>query len=293
MSETAPHASAPAEEPIQWTEIITPQQGWFDVRLGELWQYRDLIWQFFRRDFVSSYRQTVLGPLWFVLPPLFTTLVMAIVFGRVAKVSTDGTPHILFFLLGVTAWNYFASCLTRTATTFTGNAGLFGKVYFPRLTVPVSVVLNNLATFGIQFAIFLVIFLFHWHAGAPVAPNWRMVLLPVLLVQMGALGLGLGCMVSALTTRYRDFGMLVSFGVQLWMYVSCVVFPLSAVAPGVRWIFILNPMVPIIESFRFAFLGKGVIELWQLALSFGLSGVFLFLGLLMFHHVERTFTDTV
>ena len=292
MSDTAKQ-TAPEADDAQWTEIITPQLGWFDVRLGEIWQYRDLVWQFFRRDFVSSYRQTVLGPLWFVLPPLFTTLVMVIVFGRVAKVSTDGTPHILFFLLGVTAWNYFASCLTKTATTFTGNAGLFGKVYFPRLTVPVSVVLNNMATFGIQFAIFLAIFLYHWWSGAPVAPNWRMILVPVLLVQMGALGLGLGCMVSALTTRYRDFGMFVGFGVQLWMYVSCVVFPLSSVAPGARWLFILNPMVPIIESLRFAFLGKGVIEIWQLALSFGMSGAVLFLGLLMFHHVERTFTDTV
>ena len=292
MSDT-PQTAAPADEPIQWTEIITPQQGWFDVRLGEIWQYRDLIWQFFRRDFVSSYRQTVLGPLWFVLPPLFTTLVMVVVFGRVAKVSTDGTPHILFFLLGVTAWNYFASCLTKTATTFTGNASLFGKVYFPRLTVPVSVVLNNMATFGIQFAIFLAIFLYQWGQGAQVEPNWRIVLVPILLVQMGALGLGLGCLVSALTTRYRDFGMFVGFGVQLWMYVSCVVFPLSSVAPGMRWVFILNPMVPIIESFRVAVLGRGVIEIWQLALSFGLSGAFLFVGLLMFHHVERTFTDTV
>ena len=286
-------SDAPEKEAGEWTEIITPQIGWFDVRLREIWQYRDLVWQFFRRDFVSSYRQTVLGPLWFVLPPLATTLIMAIVFGRVAKVSTDGTPHILFFLLGVTAWNYFASCLTRTATTFTGNAGLFGKVYFPRLTVPVSVVLNNLATFGIQFGVFLAIFIYHWATGAAVEPNWRMVLVPLLLVQMGALGLGMGCMVSALTTRYRDFGMMLSFGVQLWMYVSCVVFPLSSVAPGVRWVFVLNPMVPIIESFRFAFLGRGVIENWQLALSFGISGVVLFLGLLMFHHVERTFTDTV
>ncbi len=284
---------APAEAPIEWSEVITPHQGWFDIRLGEIWRFRDLVWQFFRRDFVASYRQTILGPLWFVLPPLFTTIVMVVVFARIAKVSTDGSPALLFYLLGVTSWGYFSNCLSRTATTFTSNAGLFGKVYFPRLIVPFSVVLNNFVTYGIQFAIFLILYFYYWFTGASLEPNWRLLLVPLLFLQMGALGLGVGCAVSALTTRYRDFGMIVTFGVQLWMYVSCVVFPLSSVSPELRWILILNPMVPIIETLRFAFLGKGVIELWQFALSFGISLVCLFLGLIMFHRAERTFTDTI
>jgi len=276
-----------------WTQVLTPDRGWLDFRLGELWHYRDLAFRFFRRDFVSSYKQTVLGPLWFVIPPILTTLVFTVVFGKIGQISTNGMPDFLFFMLGVTAWNYFASCLTRVATTFTSNAGIFGKVYFPRLVLPVSTILTNLLTFAIQFGVFLLLMGFFWVRGAPISPNWRIVILPLLLLQMGALGLGIGCIVSALTTRYRDLALMISFGTQLWMYASCVVYPLSEIPKDWRWLFILNPMVPIIESFRFAVLGGGIVEIWHLGVSAVLTAVLLFVGLVMFNRAEKTFMDTV
>ena len=202
-------------------------------------------------------------------------------------------PDFLFFMIGITAWNYFSACLTRSATTFTSNSGIFGKVYFPRLVMPISTILSNLVTFGIQFGLFLLLFGFYWLHGAHVAPNWRVVILPILLVQMAALGLGIGCIVSALTTRYRDLAFMVQFGTQLWMYGSCVVYPLSQIPAEWRLLFILNPMVPIIESFRFAFLGGGIVEIWHLAVSAALTGILLFVGLVMFNRAEKTFMDTV
>lgn len=280
------------EDLSQWSVVITPRRGWFDLRLKEVWQARDLIWLFVLREFTTSYKQTVLGPLWFFVQPFFTTVVFTLIFGKVGKITTPGTPQFLFFLSGITAWTFFAASLTRTSTTFTNNSGLFGKVYFPRLTVPISIVLTNLVTFGIQFAFFLLVFFISWYSGEPVNPNWRVLILPVLIFQMSALGFGMGCMVSSLTTRYRDLAVAVTFGAQLWMYVSCVVFPLSAIPEKWRLLFILNPMVPIIEAFRFAFLGVGIIELWQLAVSFAMSMLVLFLGLVMFTRAERTVMDT-
>lgn len=277
----------------EWTEVLSPHGGWLDFRLKELWRYRDLIFRFFRRDFVASYTQTILGPFWFVIPPIFTTAIFSVVFGNIGQIPTDGMPQFLFFMLGVTAWNYFAACLTRSASTFTGNAGIFGKVYFPRLVMPLSTILSNLVTFAIQFALFLAFFAFFWWRGVPVNPNWRVVILPLLLLQMAALGLGIGCIVSALTTRYRDLALAISFGTQLWMYASCVVYPLSQIPQQWRLLFILNPMVPIIESFRFALLGGGVVEIWHLAVSAGLTAVLLFVGLVMFSRAEKTFMDTV
>jgi len=282
----------PKEDLSGWT-VLAPRGGLLDFRLGELWRYRDLILRFFRRDIVASYTQTILGPFWFVIPQIFTTIMFTVVFGKIGKIGTDGMPSMLFYMLGITAWNYFASCLSRCATTFSGNSGIFGKVYFPRLVMPCSTILANMMTFAIQFGLFLVFFGFYWLHGAAVHPNWRVVILPILLLQMGALGLGIGCIVSALTTRYRDLALGITFGTQLWMYASCVVYPLSQIPKEWRLLFILNPMVPIIESFRFAFLGGGIVEIWHLAVSAVLSAILLFVGLIMFSRAEKTFMDTV
>ena len=281
------------EDLSQWSKVITPQRGWLDVRWRELWQYRDLIYMFVCRDFVGTYKQTVLGPLWFFLQPLFTTIVFTIVFGRIAKISTDSVPPPIFYLSGVVMWQYFADCLQKTSTTFTANADIFGKVYFPRLVLPISTVITNLITFAIQFSLFLGVLVFFKLQGAPVFPNFRIAILPLLLVMMAALGLGVGCLVSSFTTRYRDLAVAVGFGVQLWMYASAVVYPLSEIPVEWRWVLVLNPMVPIIESFRFAFLGSGVVEIWQLAMGAGVCLLVLLSGVFAFNHVEKTFSDTV
>lgn len=273
--------------------MLTPERPWFDLRLRELWAYRDLIYLFFKRDFVTSYKQTILGPFWFFAQPVLTSVVFWVVFGRIGKIVTKGVPQFLFFMSGIILWQFFSQCLIRTATTLSANAGIFGKVYFPRLTVPLSVVITNGLTFLIQFALFLGMFGVAWYFGVPVHPNWRVIALPLLLVQMAALALGVGCIVAALTTRFRDLAFVVQFGVQLAMYASCVVFPLEAIGPGLRPYFILNPMVPIIEGFRYAFIGYGVIEFWHLALSAGTTAVIFFIGILMFRHVEKTFLDTI
>lgn len=282
-----------SEDLSEWSEVLTPDRGWFDFRLGELWRYRDLVIRFFRREVVSSYKQTVLGPFWFIIPPIINTAVFTVIFGNIGRISTDGVPGFLFYMLGVTAWGYFSSCLTRAAVTFTNNSAIFGKVYFPRLVMPISTIFANLLTFTIQFGVFLAFFAFYWWHGANVHPNWRVIILPFLLIQMAALGLGIGCIVSALTTRYRDFAFMVQFGTQLWMYGSCVVYPLSQIPKEWRMLFILNPMVPIIESFRFAFLGGGIVEIWHLAVSGATTLILLFLGLVMFSRAEKTFMDTV
>ncbi len=281
------------EDLSAWSEVLVPDRGWMDFRLGELWRYRDLVLRFFRRDFVASYKQTILGPLWFVIPPVLTTLIFTVVFGRIGRISTNGQPDFLFFMLGVTAWNYFATCLNKAAITFTSNSGVFGKVYFPRLVMPLSTILTNLLTFAIQFGVFLLFFAFYWWHGANVHPNWRVVILPILLVQMAALGLGIGCIVCALTTRFRDLAYMISFGTQLWMYASCVVYPLSTISKEWRWVLMLNPMVPIIEALRFSFLGGGIVEIWQLAVSATVTAVLLLVGLVMFTRAEKTFMDTV
>jgi len=290
---TAVSSPAPKEDLSEWSKVITPHRGWLDVRWRELWQYRDLVFLFVRRDFVASYKQTVLGPLWFFLQPLFTTLVFTVVFGRIAKISTDAIPAPLFYLAGLVMWQYFADCLNKTSSTFTANAGLFGKVYFPRLVVPVATVITSLLTFVIQFALFLGFLAFFWIKGAAVVPNFRVIILPLLIVLMAALGLGVGCLVSALTTRYRDLSVAVGFGVQLWMYGSAVVYPLSNIAPEWRWVLVLNPMVPIIEAFRFAFFGAGVVEIWQLVTGAVVCFLVLLGGVMTFNYVEKNFADTV
>ena len=291
MPETSP-ATAP-EDLREWDTVIVPERGWFDLRLREVWQFRDLIYLFVKRDFVTSYKQTILGPLWFIAQPLMTSLVFWVVFGRIGKIVTRGVPQFLFFMSGIILWTFFSNCLIKTATVFTGNTLLFGKVYFPRLTVPLSVVLTNLATFAIQFCLFLGFFFVAWYFGVPVHPNWRLIVLPVLLLEIAMLAIGVGCLVAALTVKYRDLGIIVQFAVQLWMYASCVVFPLSLMGPEVRSWFVLNPMVPIIESFRYAFIGFGSIHRWELAMSFGITTVLFVGGIILFTRVERTHLDSV
>lgn len=278
---------------VQWSKIITPHRSWWDLRLGQLWRYRDLILIFVHRNFTASYKQTILGPLWFLLQPLLTTLVFTVVFSNIAGISTDNIPPFLFYMCGIVAWNYFADCLTKTGTTFSANAGLFGKVYFPRLTVPVSIIITNLLTFGIQIAFFICFLLYFYFRGAPIYPSWLIVTIPFLVLEMAALGLGMGCIVSALTIKYRDLNMLVGFGVQLWMYASCVAYPLSAVPEKWRWLIVWNPMVPVVEGFRFAFLGQGTVQGWHLAAGACVSSLVLLLGLLLFNHVEKSVTDTI
>ncbi len=272
---------------------MTARKPLLDLRLAEVWKYRDLVALFVRRDFVATYKQTILGPLWFLLQPLFTTIVFTVVFGKIAKLPTDGLPNFLFYLSGVVVWNYFSDCITRTSQTFNANSGVFGKVYFPRMTVPVASVISNLITFAIQFALFLVIMGWFIFRGNAIEPSWRMIVLPVLILQMAMLGIGVGCLVSALTTRYKDLNMAVGFGVQLWMYGSGVIFPRSDVPENLQWLMTLNPMVPVVESFRFAFLGTGTVEFGQLLAGAVLSvGMFLW-GVIVFNRVERTFTDTI
>ncbi|MEA3210641.1 MAG: lipopolysaccharide transport system permease protein [Chthoniobacter sp.] len=285
---------APAAEDLsQWTAVVTPNRGWLDLRLRQIWAYRDLIVLFFKRDFVASYKQTILGPFWFFAQPLMTSVVFWVVFGRIGKIVTKGVPQFLFFMAGIILWNFFSSCLIKTSTTFTSNSSLFGKVYFPRLTVPLSVVLTNLATFGFQFVMFLGFFAVAWWFDVPVHPNARLLVLPFLLLEIAALAVGVGCIVAAATVRYRDLAVIIQFGVQLWMYASCVVYPLSAVGPAYRGFFVLNPMVPIIESFRYGFIGYGEIHFWELALSMGMTALLLVIGVVSFSRVERTHLDSI
>jgi len=276
----------------QWT-IIKPKTGWFDINVSDHYKYQDLIWLFVRRNFVTIYKQTVLGPLWLIIQPLLTTLVFTIIFGRIAKLPTDGLPPFLFYMCGNTAWAYFANCLNGTANTFVSNAGLFGKVYFPRLTVPISVVITNLISFVIQFSLFLALILYFVFKGMVIHPNLWILYLPVLLVQMALLGLGFGIVISSATTKYRDLANLVGFGVQLWMYFTPIVYPLSQIPAKWQQLYLLNPMAPVIETFRYAFLGTGSLPGGALATSATITLAILLIGVLMFSRTEKTFMDTV
>lgn len=280
-------------ETTNWTIVIRPCSGWFDINVQELWRYRDLIMLFVRRDFVAAYKQTILGPFWFLLQPLFSTIVFTIIFGKIARIPTDGLPQVLFYMSGIVAWNYFASCLTKTSDTFAANVNLFGKVYFPRLVVPISIVISSLFTFIIQCTLFLCFLLYFYVQGSAIRPNLLIFLTPVILIQMAALGLGVGALVSSLTTKYKDLTLLVGFGVQIWMYATPIVYPLSQIPSDWQWVYALNPMAAIVETFRCAFLGAGAIQLWQIALSFCMTLFVLTLGIIMFCRVEKTFMDTV
>lgn len=277
----------------KWDKIIRARNGWFDINPGELWRYRDLIALFVWRDFVSNYKQTILGPLWYLIQPLLTTTVFTIIFGMVAHLPTDGTPPFLFYLSGVIAWKYFSDCLTCTSNTFAGNVHLFGKVYFPRLTVPLSVVISNLIAFAIQLLLFIAVFMYYYLKSSVVHPQPALLLLPILVVQMAALGLGFGIIISSMTIRYRDLTQLAGFGVQLWMYATPVVYPASSLPEKWRWIMVVNPMAPVIEAFRYAFLGTGAIDIQSWLISAASTVCVVVAGILLFSKVEKTFMDTV
>ena len=276
-----------------WTLILKPKTGWFDIHLGELWRYRDLISLFVRRDFVAFYKQTVLGPFWYLIQPIFTTLVFTIIFGRIAKIPTDGVPPFLFYMAGNVAWAYFAGCLTGTSNTFVANAGIFGKVYFPRLTMPLAKVITDLLKFSIQLTLFLGFLAYFMLSGADVHFSPWMLYVPVLILQMALLGLGFGILISSLTTKYRDLTFLVGFGMQLWMYATPVVYPLSQIPEQYRTLYMLNPMASVVETFRMSFLGVGSIEPMHVILGWAVTVVVLFTGIVLFSRIEKTFMDTV
>tara|TARA_B110001452_G_C15231598_1_gene426605 strand:- start:803 stop:1645 length:843 start_codon:yes stop_codon:yes gene_type:complete len=277
-------------------EIILPKKNLLDVNLKEIWDYKDLLFLFVRRDFVSTYKQTVLGPLWFIIQPIFTTLIFTLIFGKLASIPTDNLPPILFYMCGITCWNYFAECLTKTSNTFTSNSNIFGKVYFPRLVVPISIILSNLIKFFIQGLIFIIILIYYHFSGANVHPNKIILVLPILLLLMAGLGLGFGILISSLTTKYRDFQFLVAFGVQLFMYATPIVYPLSLANEKLgsfSWIAYCNPMSSIVEAMKFAFLGQGEFSLTHLSYSFLFMITLLIVGVITFNKVEQNFMDTV
>ncbi|MFT6099570.1 MAG: lipopolysaccharide transport system permease protein [Arenicella sp.] len=276
----------------QWTQEITPHRGWLQVPIKEIWRYRDLLYLFVKRDFVAFYKQTVLGPLWFIIQPILTTLMFTLVFGKIAGLSTDGLPQILFYLAGVTVWSYFAECLTKTSTTFSDNAHLFGKVYFPRMIAPLAIIVSNLMKFGVQFCIFLVVFFYYWMQGL-VQPNLAVFWLPYLIFLMAAISLGLGLIFSAMTAKYRDLRFLLTFGVQLFMYATPIIYPLSAI-PAKYVVYIqLNPITPIVEMFRYSFLGMGGASVGAMLYASIFAATVLGLGMIVFNRLEVTFMDSV
>ena len=276
-----------------WTLVLKPKRKWLDIDLREIYRYRDLVWMFVSRDFVTVYKQTILGPLWFILNPLFTTIMYSFVFGQLAKIPTDGVPQTLFYYGGSMLWGYFSTCLTTASDTFTGNSGLFSKVYFPRLTVPISKVFSNLISGGIQFATLIVFYLVYVLAGASVRPTWWALAFPLIFLQLAALGTGFGMMISALTTKYRDLRQLITFGITLWMYATPIVYPMSQVPAKYKWIMEINPVSAPIEAFRAAVYGVGGTSVGSMAISIVATLVILFLGLILFNHNERTFVDVV
>jgi lipopolysaccharide transport system permease protein len=277
----------------EWTEIIEPRTRLLDLGLKDVWRYRDLVALFVRRDFVSTYKQTVLGPIWFFIQPLLTTLTYVIIFSNVAKLSTDGMPALLFYMAGITVWNYFSTSLTSVSTVFTANAAILGKVYFPRLTMPLSIVLSNLVRFSIQLGLFLLIWAYYLITDSNIHPTWAIALTPVLVILMGLLSLGLGMLFSSLTTKYRDLAMLLIFGVQLFMYATPIIYPLSSVPAKYKMLILANPMTAIVETFKFAFLGVGAFSWVNLVYCTGVTIFFLLLGTVVFNKVEKSFTDTV
>lgn len=280
-----------------WDLIIKGHTSLFDLKFKDLWHYRDLLFLFVKRDFVSFYKQTILGPLWFFIQPIFTTIVFSFVFGNLAGISTDGTPQYLFYLAGITAWNYFADCLTKTSTVFKDNANIFGKVYFPRLIMPLSIVVSNLVRFGVQFLLMVLVMIYFWVFPVPDASfeiTAAVLLFPFLVILMALLGLGFGLIITAMTTKYRDLTFLVTFGVQLLMYGTTVIYPLSyAREKGYAWIVEKNPMTGIIEAFRYAFLGKGELTFANLGYSTVFTLIILFLGIVIFNKTEKNFVDTI
>ena len=276
--------------------VIRPTRGWLQLNLGEIWQYRDLLFLLVHRDFVAKYKQTILGPAWFVLQPLLTTVVFSIVFGEIAKIPTDDLPRMLFYLAGLLGWNYFAQTFQSTSATLVANAGIFGKVYFPRLVVPLSAVISNLFAFALQLATLLAVWIYFklfTSAGGLFGFSASIVWFPLVLLQVAALSLGVGLWLSAVTAKYRDFTFLSGFIIQLWMYATPVIYPLSQIPEKWRWIAVLNPMTMPVEAIRIMFLGQGTVVGAYALLSLSISVLLLLSGILVFNKIEKTFVDTV
>ena len=276
-----------------WTKIIEPKSKACNLKLRQLWKYRDLIYMFVRKDLVVKYKQTILGPVWYIVQPLITSIMFTFIFGRIAKIPTGGVPHYLFYLAGITCWGYFSICLTTTSDTFTTNQAIFGKVYFPRIAIPISIVISNFLKFCIQLGVFLFFYFLYMYNGAAVEPNYYLFLLPMLVLMMGGLSLGFGMLFSAMTTKYKDLKFLLSFLVQIWMYGTPIIYPLSEAPEKYRWIIALNPMTSIVVTFKYAFLGKGDFRWDYLIYSFVFMIVLLFVALIIFNKVEKNFMDTV
>ena len=286
----------PEHNNTTWLFEITPKNKFFSLNLKEVWQYRDLLLLFVKRDVVTVYKQTVLGPLWYLIQPLFTSITFTIIFNNLAGISTGTVPPFLFNLAGITVWNYFTACLTGTSNTFGANAGIFGKVYFPRIIVPLSIVISNLIKFGIQFFIFIAFYIFYYLKGATIGLNGSVVFFPLLIVLMGILGLGLGMFISSLVTKYRDFNNLIGFGVQLLMYLSAVMYPMALIReklPTYGWLVQYNPLAYVIETARYMLLNIGQISIWGLGYTFLVTVVVFFIGVLIFNKTEKSFIDTV
>jgi len=279
-----------------WDIEISPKHSLFDLQLKDTWHYRDLLLLLVRRDFVAFYKQTILGPLWFFIQPAITILIYTLVFNNLASIPTDNIPAPLFYLAGTIMWNYFSDCLIKTSTVFKDNSAVLGKVYFPRLIMPLSIVLSNLVRFAVQFILFIILMLYYWGKGFAIASNMAVILFPVVILLIAALGLGIGMIISAVTTKYRDLAFVVTFGVPLLMYATTVIYPLSVAItkyPKYAWIIKYNPMTALIETFRYGFLGKGTFSWGLLGYSAGVTAVILLIGIVIFNKVERTFVDTV
>jgi lipopolysaccharide transport system permease protein len=280
-------------EEQSWDTELKPQSNVFDLHLKDIWNYRDLLWLLVRRDFVSFYKQTIFGPLWFFIQPIFTTITFTIIFGNLAGISTSGAPKPLFYMAGTIAWNYFADCLNKTSTVFRDNANIFGKVYFPRLIMPLSIIFSNLVKFGIQLVLFVLLLIYYMVQGSKIEPNFYILLFPVVIILMALLGLGLGLIITALTTKYRDLIFLVTFGVQLLMYATPIIYPLDAAPEKYRNLIALNPLSGLVETVRYGFLGTGHFYVGAFVYSVVASLIIFLLGLVIFNRVEKNFVDTV
>lgn len=276
----------------EWDHVIQSQTSLFDLRLNEVWHYRDLLFLFVRRDFVTVYKQTILGPLWFFIQPILTTITFTIIFGNVAQLSTDGAPKLVFYMAGITLWNYFSTCLTAVSGVFNANAGIFGKVYFPRLIMPLTIVISNLMKFVVQFVMFLV-FVFYFYFQGEIQPNFWILLTPIVIVLMAVISMGIGLILSSMTTKYKDLTMLIGFGIQLFMYATPVIYPSSSIPEGYQWLIQMNPLSGLFDYMRFAYLGVGEFGLTSLLYPTGFAFIILMLGIVVFNKVQKSFMDTV
>jgi lipopolysaccharide transport system permease protein len=278
---------------MEYTTVIKPKNKLFEVDFKEIWQYRDLFSMFVKRDIITQYKQTILGPAWFFIQPAITTIMYMIVFGGIAGISTDKLPQPMFYLANIVCWQYFADCLNKTSSTFTANQGIFGKVYFPRMIVPLSTVASGLVRMGIQFLLFVAVYVYYIIMGVHIAPNIYILLLPVIIIMLAGLSLGFGIIISSMTTKYRDLTILFSFIVSLWMYATPIIYPLSSMSPKRQWIMGLNPVTSLVEAFRYGAMGVGTFSWMMLVYSFIFMIVLLGIGIVVFNKVQRSFMDTV